>query len=107
MSTAGLAAANDAPEAASPDSDEQWWALQRQPSQAWATFLCVLPFLIILYGLWVVARVWTLVGQDVRHEPHSSIDARWLHALLPALYVPATIVWAYVNWVGWQFFHHN
>jgi len=84
-----------------------WWALQRKPSQAWAAFLRVLPVAAALYGLWVAKSVAGLLTRPIVHEEHSSIDPAWLQTIMPAMYVPTVVVWAYLNWAGWQFFTHN
>ena len=59
------------------------------------------------YFLWFLWSLWGIGMGPVVHSGASSIDQRWMNVLLPAMYVPTIVVFAYCNWLGWKFFQHN
>ncbi|CUG89689.1 transmembrane protein, putative [Bodo saltans] len=68
------------------------------------------PALIIVwcYVIWLMSRfLGSLSSQPVQHSGASSIDPKWMTTLLPAMYVPTIVLFAYCNWLGWKFFQHN
>jgi hypothetical protein len=87
---------------------DAWWAMQRKTGPVRALML-QWPLLIVTWGF-ALLFIWSindLRGEDIVHEETSTIDRRWLVALLPSMYVPLMVVFAYWNWLGWQFFRHN
>ena len=87
---------------------DAWWAIERETGPVRLRLL-QWPLLLATWGF-AVMFVWTI--SDLRrdavvHDETSTIDRRWLVALLPPLYVPLSVIFSYWNWLGWQFFRHN
>lgn len=72
-------------------------------------FLLGWPLLIAVWlvAVWFVHRVYVLALSPIQHEGATYLDRHWLYSLLPAMYVPTIVAFAYVNWLGWKFFRHN
>mmetsp|Transcript_66299 Transcript_66299/g.76937 ORF Transcript_66299/g.76937 Transcript_66299/m.76937 type:complete len:93 (+) Transcript_66299:30-308(+) len=66
-------------------------------------------FAVWVYTVWFLWRTWSLLtsSRDIVHDGVSSIDRDWLTLLLPSMYIPTIVVFAYCNWLGWKFFQHN
>jgi hypothetical protein len=75
--------------------------------------------MIALYNVFFISRLWALFNDSTQQVNPPSVkamsgmslplllDERWLVALLPAMFVPTIIAFAYVRWMAWQFFKHN
>lgn len=89
------------------ESVEAAFASKRSPMRAvilgWPTLIAVWTYVI-----WFLWRTWSLlISKQIVHDGASSIDRDWLTLLLPAMYIPTIVVFAYCNWLGWKFFQHN
>jgi hypothetical protein len=73
-------------------------------------FLLGWPALLVAwaYVIWLFYSLAGLLRLPInRAGSASSIDGAWLQTLLPSMYGPTIVVFAYLNWMGWKFFQHN
>lgn len=76
------------------------------PLKRW---LLTWPMILVLWGhlAWFVLAVLGQLPKPVTRGPGTAIDDDWRMIVLPALFVPTTVVCAYCLWVGWKFFERN
>lgn len=67
------------------------------------------PALLIVWGhlAWFLYTVFQLLQRPIERPASSIADSEWLMAVLPTMYMPTIVVFAYCCWVGWKFFQRN
>ena len=108
MADASLGSGAQTPSPAAGGDKAQWWALERRVSSRHLWLLGgPLVAAFWLYFAFLIVQIARMAHEPIVHEFGSSIDARWLFLLAPAMAVPVIVVWSFINWLGWQFFRHN
>jgi hypothetical protein len=85
-----------------------FWTQQRAPHPL-AVWFAGWPMLVAIWAAFglLMWRLATLGGEPIQRSDDDLVDMRWFSALLPLFCAPAVVLFAYVNWLGWQFFRHN
>lgn len=67
------------------------------------------PALLIVWAhlIWFIYTLYSLCTRPITRSQSSIADSEWLMAVLPVMYLPTTVVFAYCCWVGWKFFQRN
>ena len=116
------------------EEQQEWWAKRylRKAGRHQVIGVYVLFFFLIGYSVWLARSFSKLMDnlssssrgyahakspsgvndasfarENLPHHESALITTEWLHALLPAVYIPTAVIWGYLNWLGWQMFAYN